>query len=138
MKIKLTTDYAVRVICFIHKNSPGLITSNQISLEENISHGVLMKVLKRLRESGILHSHQGRGKISGGYTLERSIKTMTVLDIIEIMEGKVVLENIGGKDHIQRGDDKILQEYRRMGQILRSEMNQKSLYEILNENSEEV
>jgi len=50
MKINLMTDYAVRVICSIYKSEKGILTSNHISRVEEIPHGVLMKVLRQLRE----------------------------------------------------------------------------------------
>jgi Predicted transcriptional regulator len=135
MKINLMTDYAVRVICSIYKSDKGTITSNYMSKTEEISHGVLMKVLRELRENEIVASHQGRGEIAGGYTLKKSIKEITVLDIIEIMEGTIILEKIG-KNGSKRIEDiennEVLKEYRRVSQVLREELKRNTLYDILN------
>jgi Predicted transcriptional regulator len=135
MKINLMTDYAVRVICSIYKSEKGILTSNHISRVEEIPHGVLMKVLRQLRESKIIKSHQGRGELVGGYTLGASAKNITVLDIIEIMEGAIALENIRNKknnkiENIE--EDEILKEYRRFSQVFRKEMQKNTIYEILN------
>jgi Predicted transcriptional regulator len=135
MKINLMTDYAVRVICSIYKSEKGILTSNHISRVEGIPHGVLMKVLRQLRESEIIKSHQGRGELVGGYTLGVAAKNITVLDIIEIMEGAIVLENIRNKknnkiENIE--EDEILKEYRRFSQVFRKEMQKNTIYEILN------
>ena len=130
------TDYAVRVIRCIYESKKGIVTSNNMSKTEGIPHGVLMKVLRQLREKGIVLSHQGRGEVSGGYTLGKSVKEITVLEIIELMEGAIMLENLRNKGNSTTTDvkeDAILREYQRVSQILRSEMKRNSLYEILNE-----
>ena len=139
MKINLMTDYAVRVIRSIYKSEKGIVTSNYIARVEVIPHGVLMKVLRQLRENKIITSHQGRGEVVGGYTLEVSTKSITVLDIIEIMEGAIILENLRDKknqkiENIE--EDEILKEYRRVGQALRKEMQKNTLYEILNKETD--
>jgi Predicted transcriptional regulator len=142
MKINLMTDYAVRVICSIYENEKGIITSNYISENEKIPHGVLMKVLRELRIKEIIVSHQGRGEISGGYSLAKSIKEITFLDILEIMEGAIMLENIGQRNSkpqeiVGVKNEKITKEYKRISQVLRKELGKNSLYEILNEKNEE-
>jgi Predicted transcriptional regulator len=137
MKINLMTDYAVRVICSVYENDRGMMTSNQISQKEEIPHGVLMKVLRVLRENGLVMSHQGRGEISGGYTLAKSLKEVTFLDIVEIMEGDIVLENIRNKKIVKSNvDDLMLSEYRKYSQAICNEMKKNTLYEILNGNTE--
>jgi len=134
MKINLMTDYAVRVIRSIYKSEKGMVTSNHMAKTQEIPHGVLMKVLRQLRESKIIVSHQGRGEIAGGYSLGSIAKETTFLDVIEIMEGAIMLENIGKKndkriENIE--EDEILKEYRRFSQIIRAEMKKSTLYEIL-------
>jgi Predicted transcriptional regulator len=136
MKIKLTTDYAVRVIYSMYNSEYEVITSNSIAKKELIPHGVLMKVLKQLREGGVIASHQGRGEVSGGYTLAKSLKQITILEIVEIMEGPIALEEVRKKtakntENIE--DNGLLLEYQRVGESLRSEMKKRTLYDILNE-----
>jgi Predicted transcriptional regulator len=139
MKINLMTDYAVRVICCIYESEKRIVTSNNISKKKEIPHGVLMKVLRELREKKIVVSHQGRGEVTGGYTLGEVAKEITMLDIVETMEGDIVLENIRKKEIKTIEDieaDAILREYRRVSQILRKEMQKKTIYEILKDNKQ--
>jgi Predicted transcriptional regulator len=134
MKINLMTDYAVRVIRSIYKSEKGIVTSNYIARTQEISHGVLMKVLRKLRENKIIVSHQGRGEIVGGYSLGNLARETTFLDIIEIMEGAIMLENIGNRGEKKIGNiekDEILKEYQRYSQVIREEMKKHTLYEIL-------
>ena len=139
MKINLMTDYAVRVIRCIYESEKGIVTSNYMAKKEEIPHGVLMKVLRELRENEIVVSHQGRGEVSGGYTLGEAVKKITMLDIVEIMEGAIALENIGKKGSKRNEDiesDAILREYRRVSKILRKEMQKSTIYELLKENKQ--
>jgi Predicted transcriptional regulator len=134
MKINLMTDYAIRIICAIYENEKGVVTSNYISKQEEIPHGVIMKVLRELREKSIVVSHQGRGEVVGGYALGKSMKEITMLEIIETMEGVIALENIRNKSNsksLTMASDIILKEYQRLSKVLREEMKKRSLYEIL-------
>jgi len=129
----------VRVIRCIYESEKGIVTSNYMAKKEEIPHGVLMKVLRQLRENEVVVSHQGRGEFTGGYTLGEAVKKITMLDIVETMEGAIVFENIrnkGNKINVDIESDTILREYRRVSQILRKEMQKKTIYEILKDNKQ--
>ena len=131
------TDYAVQIIRCIHESEKEIVTSKEIAEKEGISHGVLMKVLRILRLNGFLISHQGRGEVAGGYSLNRSIRDMTLLDIIECMEGTVTIAEPLDEDEqsqLSKGSTQILKEYQRVSTLLRKELGRYSILELLEEN----
>jgi len=87
MKIKQTTFYALKIIRTIHLNDGKMITSALLAEKEKISPGVVLKVLKKLKDARILRAYQGRGDICGGFKLIQTIDEITLLDIVDIMEG---------------------------------------------------
>jgi Rrf2 family protein len=141
MKMNLTTDYAIRAVKCIYDNESRLITSKTISENQDIPQGVLMRVLRQLRIGNIVVSHQGRGEITGGYSLKRPAKDVTFLEIVEIMEGPIALgENLQPLDtqqpsrtedgRVKKRQQSINQEYNRVSQIIRGEMERYSLEDI--------
>jgi len=91
MKINKMTDYAIRAIRVIHIGQNTVVTSKVIAEKEGIPHGVLMKVLRQLRQNGIVQSHQGRGELTGGFSLVKSPKELTLLEVMEAIEGSLSL-----------------------------------------------
>lgn len=83
------TDYAFRIIRTIEDSPTKLVTSEEIAKKEALTPGTIIKILRILSDNGIVESHRGRGGITGGFTLTKTLKSMSFLSIIEIMEGKV-------------------------------------------------
>jgi len=96
MKIKLTTFYALQAIHKIYKTQEEVVTSNKIAQDTGISQGVLLKLLRGLDKADILKAHQGRGNVSGGFSLNRNIDNITLLEIIDIFEGVDIRKNLEG------------------------------------------
>jgi Rrf2 family protein len=138
MKINKTTDYAIRIISGIYESEGQIVTSNSLAQNKKMPHGVLMKVIRQLRDADFVKSHQGRGEVSGGYSLNKPVDKITILDIVELMEGKVALTaniyNEGkGKEEIEYvNKDKITDEYDRISNIMKQEMGRFTLYDIFN------
>lgn len=94
MKIKQTTFYAMRILCRIYKEENMVVTSKEIAEKEELSQGVIAKILRELSHAGMLHAHQGRGQNCGGFSLGKDIDDITMLDVIDVMEGMDISENL--------------------------------------------
>jgi len=105
MKIKQTTFCAMRILWRIYQESKEVITSKEIAEKEEISTGVTLKILRELSRAGILHVHQGRGQICGGFSLAKSIDDIKMVNIIVVMEGLDIGVNL---NEDSRGKEKIL------------------------------
>jgi len=105
MKIKQTTFYALRAIRRIYLADETIVTSTMIAEKEDISQGVLIRILRMLDKADILKAHQGRGAVSGGFSLNKDIKNITMLDILELLEGVDISINL---DAETRERDKLL------------------------------
>jgi len=88
MRISRSTGYALLAAGYIAKNqSQGIILSQSISKEYNIPLEYLLKILQQLVKANVLHSKRGP---RGGFLLARPAKKISMLDVIEAVEGPMV------------------------------------------------
>ncbi len=89
MKLTKLGDYAVRGVVHLAMKEPGeTATLHDISSAEHIPPSFFAKVMQSLARGGIVVAHRG---IKGGYSLARSAEEITVRDIVEAVEGPIIL-----------------------------------------------
>ena len=88
MKICNETGYALLAVGYVarHKDKPT-IPSHSIAREYDMPLEYLLRILQRLVKANILRSKRGP---RGGYSLARPPKQITMLQIIEAVEGPIV------------------------------------------------
>jgi len=94
MKIKQSTFYAFRILYRIDKGKNRVVTSKEIAEKEGYSPGMILKILRVMRQNGIVRAHQGRGEAGGGFSLEKSIDEITFLEIVKTMEDVDLCANL--------------------------------------------
>lgn len=82
MQLTITTDYAIRVLLSL-KETGKLKRAIDISDEMEIPFSYLNKILRKLRESGIIGSVVG---INGGHFLRKSLDDIRLLDVVKCIE----------------------------------------------------
>jgi Rrf2 family protein len=88
MKITATVTHALAATAYIAENyQDGLVSSASISKEYDISPAYVLKILQELIKAQILRSKRGP---TGGYTLARDPKDISMLQIIEAVEGQLM------------------------------------------------
>ena len=65
-----------------------------VSKEEGIPKSFLAKIFQDLAKAGLLRSQRGAG---GGFTLAKSPDNISVLEIIEAIDGKIALQRCLGE-----------------------------------------
>lgn len=65
-----------------------LVSAKSLSAKFNIPPDIMGKVLQTLVRNGLLESVQG---MKGGYTISRPLDNITVLEIIEAIDGRISL-----------------------------------------------
>lgn len=88
MRLQITTDYAIRIIIYLAKNGPELVTAKCISQDLGITYNYFNKVATRIRQAGFIETIQGP---NGGYLLVKNPADITLYDIVETMEGPVIV-----------------------------------------------
>lgn len=87
-RISKLTDYALILLTYISKNPKELYQASKLSTQTSIGKATVSKLLKRLTKHKLLHSIRG---VKGGYTLIKSPQQITLLDIIQIIDGPIAL-----------------------------------------------
>jgi len=88
MKISRSTGYALLAVGYIAKHSDQkVILSQSISREYDIPLEYLLKILQQLVRANVLTSKRGP---RGGFSLAKTSKQITMLDVIEAVEGPMI------------------------------------------------
>ena len=87
MKISKTAEYGLLAVEFVAKNSKdGLVTTSSVSKEYGIPRIYLSRIMHELVRANILESRRGP---NGGYTLARPAEEITMLEIVETLDGSL-------------------------------------------------
>lgn len=85
MKISRSTGYALVAVGYIAQNyKDGAVLAARISKEYNIPLEYLLKILQQLVRANVLRSKRGP---RGGFFLARPSDSVTLLEIIEAVDG---------------------------------------------------
>jgi Rrf2 family protein len=96
--------YAIHALVYLARNERDRpIPAGTIADACNVSVYFLMKALETLGEMGIVYGYKGPG---GGYSLARTPKEITLLDVVEAVDGPI------------RGDAKIMDSSDKLGKRL--------------------
>ena len=89
MKLTMTGDYAVRAVVYLATKGMGEIsTTAEIAEAQDIPPSFLAKVMQALNRAAIVKVHRGK---SGGFSLAKDGGDITVLNVVEAVEGPVFL-----------------------------------------------
>lgn len=87
MRLNQATDYAFRAVLYLSCLPRGqVVEAKFIAEEEHIPMRFLLKILRLLTQAGIVESYRG---INGGYALAKPPAEITMLDVIEAIEGPI-------------------------------------------------
>lgn len=86
MQITRETDYAVRCVLFLSRSPGAILMVEDIAREMSIPRSFLAKILQKLAKADIVKSFRG---VKGGFQLSRSPEKVSLLEVIEAMEGPV-------------------------------------------------
>ncbi len=87
MKLSRTVEYAVKAMLQLSQTQHGApVPCSQLAAKGDMPERFLLEILRNLVTHGILHSTRG---VVGGYALERSLDQVTLLEIIEAIEGPI-------------------------------------------------
>jgi Rrf2 family protein len=98
MKLTTLSRYGVRALFDIAYCGGGkMVRASQVSARQQISLNYIGQIFLKLKRAGLIVSHRGR---SGGYTLAYPPKDITLLMIIQAVEGPIelvdCLDDVGG------------------------------------------
>ena len=89
MQITRQADYAVRAIMYLAQIGPNeKAATSQIAEKQDIPLSFLAKIIAQLSVAGLLQTMRGA---RGGVTLARSPEEITLLEVVEAIDGPIQL-----------------------------------------------
>lgn len=89
LRLSQAGDYAIRGVLHLAAHDPGtILLVREVAEARSIPRAFLAKIFQMLARSGVLRSHQGSG---GGFSLARPADDITLLEVVEAIEGKILL-----------------------------------------------
>ncbi len=96
MQITRQADYAVRAVLYLARLGGGeRAATSTVAEEQRIPPSFLAKIISQLSIAGLLHTSRGA---RGGVTLARPPKEITLLDVIESIDGPIMLNECVGEE----------------------------------------
>jgi Rrf2 family protein len=103
MQITRQADYAVRAVLYLARlGSNERAATSAVAEEQRIPPSFLAKIISQLSIAGLLHTSRGA---RGGVTLARSPKDITLLEVIEAIDGPIQLNECVSDDSNCTFDD---------------------------------
>ncbi|HEY0551002.1 MAG TPA: Rrf2 family transcriptional regulator [Verrucomicrobiae bacterium] len=96
MQITRAGEYAVLgLMCLARRPASSVVMIEEVSREEHIPKSFAAKIFQSLVKGGLVKSNRGSG---GGFTLLKSARNITVLEVIEAIEGKIAFQRCLAED----------------------------------------
>ncbi len=103
MQITRQADYAVRAVLYLARlGTAERAATSTVAEEQRIPPSFLAKIISQLSIAGLLHTSRGA---RGGVTLAREPKDITLLEVIEAIDGPIQLNECVGEDALCSFDE---------------------------------
>jgi Rrf2 family protein len=103
MQITRQADYAVRAVLYLSQlGEDQRAATSQIAQEQQIPPSFLAKIVSQLSVAGLLQTSRGA---RGGVSLARSPEQISLLEVVEAIDGPILLNECVGNDACTFGDD---------------------------------
>lgn len=135
MKISTKGRYGLRTLMDIARHQEqGPVNLNHIAQRQGISAKYLWQIVNLLKTAGFVRGTRGP---KGGYVLIKSTDTITLLDIIQVLEGPVTLvECVDDPDICARTGQCVAHSvWDEISQTIRAALEKITLAEILRRNA---
>ena len=96
MQITRQADYAVRAVLYLaNLGTNERAATSTVAEDQRIPPSFLAKIISQLSIAGLLHTSRGA---RGGVTLARDPQDITLLEVVEAIDGPIYLNECAGQD----------------------------------------
>lgn len=94
MQLKITTDYAIRIVSYL-ATLQGTITTVELSRKLCVSESYIPKITRQLKQAGIICASEG---VKGGYQLAKDPAEISLYDVVSCIETTMAINRCLEKD----------------------------------------
>lgn len=131
MKLSTKSRYGLRILVQIAAESETktAVKGKAVAASQNISEAYLEQIMIPLKNAGFVKTVRG---CNGGYALNRKAENITVLDVIELFEGKMQLVKCVGEENAceRAGICTVSAVWEHLSEIIRNEASRITLAEL--------
>jgi len=84
ISITMKSPYALKALAELGRSGPGPVPIGELARRRDIPVQFLEQLFAALRRAGLLNSQRG---VKGGYTFARPPNEITVLEVVELLDG---------------------------------------------------
>ena len=129
MKLSRTVAYAVQATLQLAKNSSNMpVPCSRLASDGNMPERFLLQILRNLVTHGILRSTRG---VDGGYTLVRPADEVSLLEVIEAIDGPLNSDSNLGDVLSENSHDKLQGALSQVTMTARSQLEAIKLSQLL-------
>ncbi len=99
LRVTKLTDYATVVLTVLAARSGEVLSASELAEQAGLEAPTVSKILKPLSQAGLVEGLRG---VHGGYRLARDAGQITLVEIVEAMEGPLAITECS-QDHSQCG-----------------------------------
>ncbi len=86
--IRRDTEYGIRALVHLASHPGGPVSAGEIAASQDVPIEFLQKILQKFTRCGFVSSHRGA---QGGFTLAKDPRQISVLEIVEAVQGKIAV-----------------------------------------------
>lgn len=94
MQLTSTTDYAIRIVCYLAAQKQ-MISTSELSRELSVPASYIPKITKQLKHTGIITACEGT---NGGYQIAKQPENISLKDVISSTESTMAISRCLEKD----------------------------------------
>ena len=129
MKLSRTVEYAVQAMLQLAEHTPGTpVPCSKLAAAGNMPERFLLQILRNLVTHGILKSTRG---VDGGYCLERPAEQISLLDVIEAIDGPFGVGTVGGRESPIESHRRLTEALHEVSGLMRKELANIKLVNLL-------
>lgn len=133
MRITQESDYALRILTAMAMHDV-VTDAKTLSAETSVTQRFTLKILHKLVTGGLVNSYKG---VRGGYTLRYSPKDITLKQVIEMIDGPIVIARcLADTETCSLNCDKASCEYHHIFDTISASVAKKleniTIYDVLN------
>ena len=105
MQITRQADYAVRAVEYLAKQAPNQrFATSTVAEETKIPLSFLAKIISQLSIAGLIKTIRGA---HGGITLARDPRDISLLDVVEAIDGPILINEASGDSEYSLNDESL-------------------------------
>ena len=133
MQFNTSTDYAIRMILYLAKESKT-VSSSKLSAAIGVSSRYLLQISAKLRDAGLIEVTYGG---NGGFSLLQPATKITLYDIVIVMEGKIIHKPLAGDTVTQEKFKTLNEAYKYIAEVLIDILKSITIESLLSQSVEE-